>query len=138
MKLMDTYNRLRNGEKEYLEIMDNIIEYRMTNGRCKDEVKIYLDQKSMITRYAIYIGLCVSLAIGTALVCSIYDVYSISLILSAIPSMILIYAGIYYYGLQKYKKKSEKYIDVNDYVNTIDPQLIIREYRKHHNHKDER
>lgn len=128
--LQKTYKKLMSGDKKYLNIMTKIVEYKVTKGRKQSEVKVYLNTKNSIRRFVIYISLLASLSLGTIFFIIGSNLIEKSLIFSMIPSVILLYAAYQVIHVVKYLELSEIYKNINDYVDTLDYNMLVREYKK--------
>jgi len=127
-KIHDTYNRLRNGDKKLLEIMDEIVEYQVTNGRKQSQVKVYLNTEGTIMRFIAYIILVFALAVGIALIWGAVNFVSISVILTIIPSLLVFYSMYQILNLHKYLLRADDYKNVMAYVRTLDPAMLEKSY----------
>lgn len=129
----NTYNRLHNGDEQYLKVLGQIAEYKVTNGRKESQVKIYLNPKQTIVRFIIYIFLIVSAAIGIAILSSGLNNSIYSDILSTIPFFIFAYAAYQIINIEKYQKLAKVYLDINEFIKTIDPRLLTDIYTNYKN-----
>lgn len=126
--LHNTYNKLNNGNKTYLKIMEEIVEYYMTNGDKQSHVKVYLHKEFTTLKFLTYIALILSSAIGIAIIWAKLDMWSINLILSSIPTLIIGYACLQMLNLQKFLYRATDYLNVDEYINTLDPRVVAEAY----------
>lgn len=127
-KLHDTYNRLRNGDTKLLKIMDEIVEYQVTDGRKQSHVMTYLNTEGTVIRYIVYIILLFTLAFGTTLMFNSINLVSDSVIPLAVSASIVCYALYHIFSLYKYLKLAEDYKNVMAYVRTLDPEMLKNSY----------
>lgn len=123
----NTYNRLRNGDKKYIKILNQIGKYKMTDGRWESQIEIYLNPQKTKVRFIVYIAMLVTLAIGMTL---LFLTRNVPTILTFIPLIILIYAAVQVINLQKFLHLAQDYKNVEEFFDIQDPKMVADEFNK--------
>lgn len=123
-----TYAKLRKGDKKLTKIMDELIEYRMTNGRKSSHVKNIMEYPSLNNRAIFMICLCLA-----AFAAAIYLYFFLEVHQAFIPVVILggMVVIITITNLSS-QKRFIAYDDVNRVLNALPPEAIAEAYYKHH------
>ena len=122
-------------DKEYIKVLDEVVTYEMTNGRMESQVIKYLDTEF---ETFVYIGssfLLFVLAFGLAWVWELVDMINISLILALLPSILIVTGVFVIFSWRKYYIKSQTYLNVNEYVQSLDKSKLKEVFDNHMKNK---
>lgn len=121
--ITETYNKLVNNEKSYIEALKCLILYKMTNGKSNKNADNYLNSKETIRFYTLCIPLVFLLNFSSSLYWYTMN-YDFSTIYLLLQLSIIALGMIGIKKLIQFKKKSKIYQDVFAYLNLLNPKDI--------------
>lgn len=131
--IQETYEKLLNGDEYLLNILDEIIEYRVTRGAKSKQVPKIISWKDEST------ALLVSgLLIISAYLAAVYLYYFLSIEFGFICAIVVAILGLYivinYFAKnKKYRSIYKDYVDVNCYVDSaLSLEQLEQAYWQHH------